>query len=166
MRMFSPSATLLAVLLLAACRTGQQQWGPFRGQVIDGETGKPIPGAHVAVTWDQHLPQPVQNLQRDYAARDTVTDASGRFEIARLSGVLTAFVREPGYAVFAPDYAFIETRVTPPDGRRFVDPTVILMRPLRREERCRHAPSVPSGPYRHLQRFREAVHKYRSELGC
>ena len=30
---------------------GQDQWGPFRGQVVDAETGAPIANANVMVSW-------------------------------------------------------------------------------------------------------------------
>src|SRR5687768_16042191 len=44
---------LLVFVATAGCRSGPEQWGPFRGQMVDAETGAPIPGAHFMVSWER-----------------------------------------------------------------------------------------------------------------
>ena len=142
---------------------GQDQWGPFRGQVVDAETGAPIANANVMVSWG--FRRFGELLVRNFDARETVTDAQGRFELPRLWRLWTMSVMEPGIGYFAPGYVATAREVTPSDGVPFVDPTVIKMqRQKTQEERCRRQP----GGVLHdkAPRFREAVDRYRLRLVC
>ena len=107
---------------------GQDQWGPFSGQLVDEETGAPIAGANVMVSWG--FRRFGELLVRNFDARETVTDAQGRFELPRLWRLWTLNVMEPGVGYFAPGYVAAARKVTPPNGVPFVDPTVVKMRPL------------------------------------
>jgi hypothetical protein len=88
--------------------TPEGQWGPFRGQVVDAQTGKPIAGAIFVAIWKRSLPTPVHSVQSFNDARVGVTDASGHFEIPRrwrpwFSGGIDPVVLvcgAPGYASF------------------------------------------------------------------
>lgn len=158
---------LLALLVTGGCRSGPEQWGPFLGQVVDAETGRPLSGAHVMVTWIREPPN-LHVTQWFYDAQETMTDANGRFEVPRRTRFVTAFVIEPGVGVFAPGYLMQSPEVTPPDGRRYVDPTVVKMRPLKtREEQCKYSPSGPGiAASREAPRWAEAVQRYTTGLNC
>jgi hypothetical protein len=115
-----------------------ETWGPFRGRLVDVETGEPIAGAAVLVVWYEMIPSPVQTNQRFYDAREAVTDADGGFEIPRRSPPFFTFrVRLAGVTYFAPGYVAHSEVVTPPGGQRFVDPTVVRMRRLKTREELR-----------------------------
>lgn len=159
---------MLLLTLLAGCRSGRQQWGPFRGLVVDAETGKPIAGAHVMVMWERDNPNPVHWTQSFYDAQETVTDANGRFEIPRERRVLTVLVSEPRFGAFAPGYLPETEEVTPTGGRLYVDPTILKMRPLKtREERCKYAPGSPGiAASREAPRFAQGIQEYTTELNC
>lgn len=155
-----------ALVLMAGCRTGPEQWGPFRGHVVDAETGQPIAGAPVMVQWIRDAPS-LHSGQRFYDAQEAVTDAEGNFEIPRRTRVFTAFVTGPGFSVFAPGYEMQEADVVPPVGRPYVDPTVVGMRPLKtREERCKYRPREPWASGVVVPRFVKAVQEYNIELDC
>jgi hypothetical protein len=156
---------LLLLLTFGGWLQGQAQWGPFRGQIVDAETGAPIPNANVMVTWDAYVPNLADTVSRFYDARETVTDAEGRFELPRLWRLWTINVREPGVSFFAPGYVIERVEVTPPDGARFIDSTLIKMRALKTpEERCRWQPGdVLHGK---AARFRAAIDAYRRGLVC
>ena len=161
-------ALLLSLLLVASgCRGGADQWGPFRGQVVDAETGQTVSGAHVMVLWVREPPS-LHATERLYDAQETVTDADGRFELARQQRLFTAFVSGPEVAVFAPGYMMQAPEVTPAGGRAYVDPTVIPMRPLNtRDERCTHiwgGPLVDVGST--VPTFMEAIRQYAADLDC
>lgn len=158
----------LMPLLLAGCLSGPQQWGPFRGQVVDAETGRPIAGAHVMVSWDRDIPNLAHATQSFYDAQETVTDANGGFEIPRKRRLVTVLVSEPRVRVFAPDYLAASEEVTPTGGRLYVDPTIVKMRPLKtREERCKHSPGGPGGEEGlRVPRYAEAVLTYVAALDC
>lgn len=157
----------LSLMVLSACRTGQQQWGPFRAQVIDAEAGTAIAGAHVRVSWTRAGTDPVHTNNEFYDARETVTNAEGQFEIPRLRRVDTILVGEPVIGIFAPRYLKVETAVTPSNGRPYVDPTVVKMRRLKtRAEECHYKPSLAGVPTAATPRFVDAVHAYVTKLDC
>jgi len=157
----------LVVMITAACRSGPEQWGPFRGQVIDAETGRPIAGAHVMVLWIREPPS-LHFSQWFYDAQETVTGDTGTFEIPRETRFLTVFVREPGLGIFAPGYLIQAPEVTPAGGRAYVDPTVVKMRPLTtRDERCKYEPfGITADAHRHVPRFVRAQREYKVALRC
>ena len=169
MAVLAPWAWLILVVVLAAgCRTGPEQWGPFRGRIIDAETGRPIAGAHFMVSWERDNPNPVHWTQSFYDAQETVTDAEGRFEIPYERRFVTALVAEPRFRVFAAGYVAEDEDVTPPGGRSYVDLTVLKMRRLETlEERCRRRPGGPGmEASERVPIFRKAVQDYRSALAC
>ncbi len=142
---------------------GQDQWGPFSGQLVNEETGAPIADANVMVSWG--FRRFGELLVRNFDARETVTDAQGRFELPRLWRLWSVDVMEPGVGYFAPGYIATAREVTPPDGVPFVDPTVIQMQPQKtQEERCRQRPGSPLHDKAPL--FRDAVREYRLGLVC
>ena len=158
-------AVIVLLLTFGGWLQGQEQWGPFRGQIVDAETGAPIPNANVMVTWYAYVPNLADTVSRFYDARETVTDSEGRFEIPRLWRLWTINVREPGVGYFAPGYVIEGVEVTPPDGERFIEPTVVRMRPLTTpEQRCREQPRgvLHDG----APRYREAINTYRQSLNC
>jgi hypothetical protein len=159
-------ACLCLLVVLTGCRSGQEQWGPFRGQVVDAETGAPIANAYVTVLWIREPPN-FHFTQLFYDAQETVTDAKGLFEIPRRTHLLTAFVDAPRVGVFAPGYLMQAPDVVPP-GRRYVDATVVRMRPLKtRQEQCKFQPGgFGAEATRKLPRFSEAIQKYRVNLDC
>jgi len=145
----------------------RERWGPFRGQVVDVETGQPIAGAVMLVVWWE-----LHGIgfigERFYEAREAVTDAEGRFEVPRLGPPWALSVQPPRFHLFAPGYERERDIVTPPDGERFVVPTVVSMRPLKtKEERRRHIGGrLPAGvPDEKMPEFIRAIDKERSSLG-
>ena len=158
---------LLAVLAAAGCRSGAGQWGPFRGRVVDAETGAPIAGAHFMVSWERDRPNPVHWTQSFYDAQEAVTDADGRFEIPRERRFFTLLVGEPRFSAFAPGYVAESEQVLSGSGQLYVDDTVLKMRLLTSlEERCRRRPGEPGAPRTEVPRFIEAVQQYNLTLTC
>lgn len=58
--------------------TGPQ--GPYRGRVVDAETGKPLPGALALVVWEIEDVQ-ITGQRSVIAVREVLTDASGQFVV-------------------------------------------------------------------------------------
>lgn len=166
LRRFGIGALALALIAISASwLRGQDQWGPFSGQLVDEETGAPIAGANVMVSWDRRLPTPTGDGGRSFLyAAESVTDNEGRFELTGRPPFWELFATRPGFGYFAPAYLPIGRAVTP-GGVPFVDPTVVTMRPLKtREERCRRRPSSPL--HGDVPLFLNAVRSYRLGLGC
>ena len=159
---------VLVFLATAGCRMGADQWGPFRGQIVDAETGAPIAGAHFMVMWERDNPNPVHWTQSFYDAQETVTDTEGRFEIPRQWRFFTLLVSTPRFDAFAPGYVAESSEVTPRGGQAYVDSTILKMRLLKtRKERCDHLPGGPSmDASERASLFDRAVQAYRAELSC
>jgi len=163
------SASLLVVLMLSTgCRFGAEQWGPFRGRMVDAETGAPIAGAHFMVSWERDNPNPVHWTQSFYDAQEAVTGADGRFEIPPHTRFFPLLVREPRFGAFAPGYVAESEAALSPGGRLYVDETVLRMRRLQtRKEQCARLPGGPSiDASQKVTLFYRAVQAYRSELSC
>lgn len=159
---------LLMCAPTAGCRFGAEQWGPFRGRMVDAETGAPIPGAHFMVSWERDYPNPVHWTQRFYDAQEAVTDADGRFEIPRQRRFLGLLVSEPRFGAFAAGY-FAEAEEVSPGGRLYVDNTVLRMRRLQtRAEQCEREPFGVGGrfPKDEVPRFSAAIDEYVNRLAC
>lgn len=133
--------TLLVFAVLATgCQNGRDVRGPFEGQIVDAVDGKPIAGAVVVVVWT-HLMNYFEGGRREVDARETVTDAQGRWQIperpTRLWEGGIAGVRRRFY-VFAPGYDVEDPAGTPRDQYAPRESTVTTMQRLNsREERCR-----------------------------
>jgi hypothetical protein len=123
--------------MLTGGALAEEKWGPFRGKVVDEETGHPIPGAVILMIWYKLVYAVVETKMEFYDAREAVTGPEGTFEIPRLSPPFFTFrFDRPHWTLFAPGYDLHRVIVTPPTGQRLVDPTVIEMRKSRtREER-------------------------------
>lgn len=164
------SASLLLVFLVSAgCRFGADQWGPFRGRMVDVETGAPIPGAHFMVWWERDNPNPVHWTQSFYDAQETVTDAEGRFEIPRQRHFFTLLVSAPRFDAFVPGYVAESSEVTPRGGQPYVDATILKMRRLEtREQQCKHEPFGIGGrfPKSETPKFSAAIDEYVERLAC
>lgn len=159
---------LLLAMSLTSSVTALEKWGPFRGQVVDVETGQPIAGAVVLVVWWEAVPTPVQTNQKFYDAREAVTDANGRFEVPRLSPPFFSFrIFDPKISYFAPGYEPVAKVVTPPEGQPFVAPTVVQMRRLKtREERIEFQRGLPpSIPFETMPNLLRVLNDERRSLG-
>jgi len=146
-----------------------EKWGPFRGQIVDLETGQPIAGAVVLAIWIELVDARIQTNTRFYDAREAVTGPDGRFEIPRRPPPFFTFrIPEPEFKIFAPGYAEHRWVVTPPAGDALVDPTVIEMRRLKtREEQLevlRRADSASAPPDKRCLLTR-AINQERKNLG-
>lgn len=161
--------TIFMVVRIISYVQNSSHWGPFRGQIVDAETGRPIQGAVVLVIWWRVVPTPVHAIHKFYDAREAVSDAQGRFEVPRLPPpIVTLGVQDPTVEWFAPGYKHAELTVRPPDGEPLVDPTVIQMKRLgTRDERRKYILGrLPGGvPHGRMPKFIRALNRELSALG-
>jgi hypothetical protein len=159
-------ALLVAAVALGACGTSPGVVrGPFQGQLVDADTGRPISGAVILAIWETVSFSPTgHGGQEFFDARETVSDASGHFELPILSAPLWKLnIQPPRICPFAPGYrllgpcipAIAESvayaggwdrwfTVTPVYGQRFIDPTVVKMRQIKsKPEWCAYSISLP-----------------------
>lgn len=68
---------ILLCLISSACAHSD---GPYRGKVVELETGNPIEGAVVAARW---MIEPFVHSERVCDAKETLTDKNGEFELPK-----------------------------------------------------------------------------------
>ena len=170
-RKISVIALVAAVVLSSACRDRNVR-GPFRTQYLDAETRQPISGVVFLAAWHTIVPNLVSGPSEPfYEAREVVSGPDGRVEIPRLTGLVWGIGLDVRFYEHAPG-GFVTERVqvTPSEGQRYVDPTVIFMRVTTREERCKRLPfasgSMPLDAAGRSPRYRAAIARERSELKC
>jgi hypothetical protein len=155
--------------LTVGCATAGEKWGPFKGQIVDVETGQGIEGAVVLVIWDKYIPNPVGTSTEFFDVREAVTGPDGRFEVPRRDPpFFTLTIREPDFKVFAPGYEQVRWLVTPEGGEVLVEPTIVEMRKLRtRAERIGVLREADSGivPAERRCLLTRAVNRERVNLG-
>jgi len=79
------SFTGIIILLLLMCFASGcypiRHDGPYKGRVVDAETGKPIEGVVVLGVWYKEIATAAGGVGSYYDAKETVTDKNGDFEI-------------------------------------------------------------------------------------
>ena len=145
---------LLGLLMLTWCaaavaQTGQPlephlngPGGPYRGRVLDAETGKPLAGVVVVAVWRRDRIMPFHSRSEHYAAREALTNADGEFVIDANDMERSApkRTRHPFFTIFLPGYGRPQVPAgTPPTlTRRFYEGpgNTVEVPPLKtREER-------------------------------
>jgi len=151
--------------------------GPYRGQVIDAETKAPLEGAVVVALWRRNRVYPFHSVSENYAVRETVTDADGRFVLDTKDVEEGAPRRtyHPEFLIFQTGYGSFPRKYVSPRGYiggLFERPGAIVELPrLRaRDERRKHLwlfgpHSYSDKPFRELPEFMRRINAERTEIG-
>ena len=168
-RFVAGALVAIALLGLAVVAAAGEKWGPFRGRIVDVETGQGIEGAVVLAVWDKVFPTVAGTMSEFYDVREVVSGSDGHFEIPRRDPpFFTLNIREPDFKMFAAGYAQVRWVVTPEGGEALVDPTVIEMRKLRTREELRQKRNYyPSSkvPEDRIPEYIRAMNKERMLMG-
>ena len=89
---------LLALFMLLLAGSAQAA-GPWKGQIVDRETGQPIPGAIVVAIWTVRSRGEVHPHDEFHSAFEAVSDAEGKFVIPEQTAVPT----QPLTAIAGPE---------------------------------------------------------------
>lgn len=124
--------------------------GPYRGKVVDAETGEGIGGAAVLAVWDHQYWQVVESNRDYWDAREVVTRADGTFvldarDIEERAGKT---VWRPRFIIYSPGYgyfpAYQASPRSPQPGLFEGSGATVELRKLRtREERLRAIRALP-----------------------
>jgi hypothetical protein len=103
----SVSLVLGLVLSLAAgCGHLVYSSGPYSGQVVDAETGRPVAGAAVVAIWTREMPVGPEVTEGDWDVYEILSDANGEFTIPhRTHFTPFGWILEPTITVYYPSYA-------------------------------------------------------------
>jgi hypothetical protein len=91
-------ACAAALLVIAALPPGRAHAaGPWKGQVVDAENGRPLPDVVVLAVWWLRSPGAVHERREFHEAHEIVTDGDGRFVIPEVrTFTLNPFTRIQG----------------------------------------------------------------------
>jgi hypothetical protein len=163
-------AALLSVVALLRGVGPAHAAGPWKGQIVDAETGQPLSGVVVLAAWWLRSPGAVHERRAFHEAHEVVTDGDGRFVVPAVpTATLNSFsrIQGPDLKIFKGGYGQWQFRGEPPilasdimernawlerTWRRFeADGVVIELPPLKtREERRRFrglttpSPDIPA----------------------
>jgi hypothetical protein len=91
--------------------------GPWKGRIVDAETGQPLAGVIVLASWWRRSPGAVHERREFHEAHEVVTDADGRFVVPAVPTSATspfARVQGPRVIIFKGGYGQWQFRGEPP----------------------------------------------------
>lgn len=180
---------LAGALFWGVCTvSGAEAAGPWKGQIVDAETGQPLEGVVVLAMWYKRHTSPGGWAGGGYyASEEVVTGVEGRFVIQeRATWTFNPFssIKGPEIMIFKPGYGlwrFQGSEAWPKDAyeqgvrakeawKQFEgDGAVIALPPLKtREERLKFLSHIywpPDAPMEKTRRIREAEESERAYLG-
>ncbi len=83
--------------------------GPYKGKIIDAETGAPIEGVVILGVWYKETPTVAGAVSSFYDASETVSDKNGDFEIKGLGLKIFSNVTPMNVVIFKAGYEHIST---------------------------------------------------------
>jgi hypothetical protein len=95
------------LLLFPSCAYPVRYDGPYKGRIVDAETGAPIEGVVVLGVWYKETPTVAGAVGSYYDAQETVSDKNGDFEIRGLGLKVFSFVAPMNVLVFKAGYSQI-----------------------------------------------------------
>ena len=131
----------LALIVLAVSGTARAQdedamlkapAGPYRGRVLEAQTGQPIPDAVVVILWER-LDDEIAGVRRLVTAQETFTNSNGEFvhDVRAVEAKLPPRTLAPRVLMFRPGYTSVPDRlqVRPPGlaAARFAAPGATAM---------------------------------------
>lgn len=99
---------IIVILIIAGCASAVHYDGPYEGQVIDADTGKPIEGVVVLGVWYEEYPGAGGAVNRYHDAMETVTDKNGYFKIQGLGLQIMSNVLPVKVLIFKTGYEYID----------------------------------------------------------
>lgn len=172
MRRLAATVSVAMLLLFASCASSEVLSSlTYRGQVIDEETGTPLPGAIVVFIWYLDVYSPVTKRigEEFHMATEVRTDSYGYFEVSaapgeQKRGASVVEVRRIDPIFFVPGY-FLPYRVKT-DGEAFRDPTVVVLKRARNPKAAiEPLPILPSFPFAHTPLLLKSLNQERARLG-
>lgn len=105
---------------------------PWWGQVIEKDTGRPIEGTVIVVSWERRWPTPAGTASELFAVREALSDKEGKFSIpgrpVSVSVPVIYEIEERRAIVFKPGYKFLILEKRPPKITMEKVPTLLEVR--------------------------------------
>lgn len=164
------------VFLLPACCYPVRYDGPYKGRIVDADTGQPIEGVVVLGEWSKVAVTPAGGVSSYYDAKETLTDKNGEFEIRGLGLKILSNVAPMNVLIFKAGYEYIgfgpwESFELDPIFKKKIswegEKAIIPLRKLTLEERRQKGnPDYPSkAPEEKIKLMLREINKNRTEQG-
>ena len=145
---------------------------PYRGKVVDAETGAPIAGAVVIAVWEREFTHAAGRLHEFYDAQEVLTDQAGDFLLdpSEIESRAPFNTLHPMFRIYKPGYGFypryqVSPTIIPRDAFR-QEMTVVSLRKARTvEERTRNLSVVTHAPDEKQPNLLKAISVERVGLG-
>jgi hypothetical protein len=160
-----------AALVLVGClgsgaRAGDDpKWGPFRGRIVDADTGEPIRGAVAYAIWLEVVPNPIDSKKRFYDMKFAVTNDAGEFHIDRRPAPFFASrIEQPLFDYVAPHYQIVSMSSREDRDR------IVVLRNWSRIPRGETIPTTGFGyvsfiPHERVRDVLETINTRRARMG-
>lgn len=96
------------LLLFPACAYPVRYDGPYKGKIIDAETGAPIEGVVVLGVWYKETPTVAGGVSSYFDASETISNKNGEFEIPGLGLKIFSNVTQMNVMIFKSGYQYID----------------------------------------------------------
>jgi HEAT repeat protein len=149
LRMLEISVLTMSIIVLLAL--GSYYGLPYSGVVIDKQSGLPVEGAAIVISWERYVDRPTGKARSMEGIKETVTDAQGRFFMRNLlfapRSLLSSIDEEP-ILVYRPGYKLLYLDERSPVIKLEALPTYMDARKSEagRAKYRRWAPAVPAKP--------------------
>jgi hypothetical protein len=163
------------ILFIQGCAYWVRYDGPYKGRVVDEETGKPIEGVVVLGVWNTVMNTPAGETHHFSDATETVTDEKGEFEIKGkglriLSNLdlINVLIFKTGYKYWDVPWVALKEDIILRDRIKWENDRAII--PLRKltmaERKAQLSPSPPSEAYKKdIKMILNEINKDRAERG-
>jgi hypothetical protein len=170
------SISIIGTVFLSGCAYSVFRYdGPYKGKVIDADTGEPIEGVVVLGVWYKAHWSPAGATHTFYDAKETVTDRNGDFKISGMGIEVFSNVEPMNFLIFKAGYEYLGmgpwkglkvgyrlSKIVKWEGKR----AIIPIRKLSLEEsRKQGTPSRPNIPIEEMRLMTQEINKSRRERG-
>lgn len=166
------------ITTLAGCAV-THKYGPYIGEVVDGQTGKPIEGAAVHIQFVTVSPTPGGGSSKYAGAIECLTDKNGTFNLsyrAKTFRMFSLWNTQPNITVFKPGYGafpvYKGTSITPKPERCCIEEglfgTIRLPKLKTDKDRKRNLGKMLvnySAPYKDIKNILNLKNQERIHLG-
>jgi len=101
---FGIIAMIVCLLCCSGCVSMLRIDGPYKGRVIDAETGKPVEGAVAHGTWSRVYPNPAGSSSEYYDSYEVLTDKDGNFKIPGKGLLIFSSIDDMSLTIFKAGY--------------------------------------------------------------
>ena len=100
---------ITVTIIFLGCASAIRYDGPYKGRIIDADTGDPIEGVVVLGKWSREHITPGGAVSEYYDARETITDNNGEFSIPGQGLLIASNVTPMSVLIFKAGCEYLET---------------------------------------------------------